>query len=79
MNTLYSVIEQAIRSFATSVEVPNTSTENDIYMTIRQVMRENPDIRFSSHTPLEKSEQRKQRSRLRKSLKRISELKKYVN
>lgn len=49
MNTLYSIIEQAIRSFATSVEVPNTSTENDIYMTIRQVMRENPDIFWFSH------------------------------
>lgn len=49
MNTLYSIIEQAIRSFATSVEVPNTLTENDIYMTIRQVMRENPDIFWFSH------------------------------
>lgn len=49
MNTLYSIIEQAIRSFATSVEVPNTSTENDIYHAIRQIMRENPDIFWFSH------------------------------
>lgn len=49
MNTLYSIIEQAIRSFATSIEVPNTSTENDVYMAIRQVMRDNPDIFWFSH------------------------------
>ena len=46
---LYHIIEQAIRSFATSVEVPNTSTENDVYMAIRQVMRDNPDIFWFSH------------------------------
>ena len=48
-NGVKQSIEQAIRSFATSVEVPNTSTENDVYHAIRQVMRDNPDIFWFSH------------------------------
>lgn len=42
-HTFY-MIEQAIRSFAASVKIPNVLTENEVYMAIRQVMRENPDI-----------------------------------
>ena len=49
MNTLYSIIEQAIRSYKSSVEVARTTTEKDVYMAIRQVMRDNPDIFWFSH------------------------------
>lgn len=49
MQPLITFIEQAIRSFENSVEVPKTSTENDVYMSIRQVMRDNPDIFWFSH------------------------------
>lgn len=47
--TLYIIIEQAIRSFATFVEVPEASTEDEVYMAIRQVMRDNPNIFWFSH------------------------------
>lgn len=49
MNYIYNIIEQAIRSFEISVEVSQTTTENDVYMVIRQVMRDNPDIFWFSH------------------------------
>lgn len=49
MGAIINIIVQAIRSSATSVEVPSTSTENDVYMAIRQVMRDNPDIFWFSH------------------------------
>ena len=49
MKQINNIIEQAIRSFEASVEIPNTSTENDVYVAIRQVMRDNPDIFWFSH------------------------------
>ena len=49
MDALNFTIEQAIRSFETSVEIPMASAENDVYMAIRQVMRDNPDIFWFSH------------------------------
>lgn len=49
MIQLKDIIEQAIRSFEKSVEIPQTTTENDVYMVIRQVMRDNPDIFWFSH------------------------------
>ena len=49
MHSLYSIIEHAIRSFEKSIDVPKTSTENDVNMAIRQVMRDHPDIFWFSH------------------------------
>lgn len=41
---LISIIEKAIREFVVSVELPQISTEYEVQMAIRQVMRDNPDI-----------------------------------
>ena len=49
MNTLYSIIEQAIRSYKSSVEVARTTTEEDVCHAIRQIMRKNPEIFWFSH------------------------------
>lgn len=49
MNTLYHIIEQAIRLHVSSVEVSYSTIESDVYMAIRQVMRDNPDIFWFSH------------------------------
>lgn len=49
MNSLFNITEQALRSFETCVEVPKTSSEDDVHKAIRQVMRDNPDIFWFSH------------------------------
>lgn len=49
MNTLISNIEQAIRSYLPAVEVGSSTTNDDVYIAIRQVMRGNPDIFWFSH------------------------------
>lgn len=46
---LISIIEKAIREFVVSVELPQISTEYEVQMAIRQVMRDNPDIFWFSH------------------------------
>lgn len=45
----FSEIEQAIRSHKTSLAIDASATEDDIYHTIRKIMRENPDIFWFSH------------------------------
>ncbi len=49
MDTLFNIINKAIRSHLPSVEVGISTTENDVYMAICQVMRGNPDIFWFSH------------------------------
>lgn len=49
MDKMINVLGTAIRMFQTSVEVPKSYSENDVYMAIRQVMRDNPDIFWFSH------------------------------
>lgn len=49
MDTLLNFIEQALRAHQPSVEVGSSTTDDDVYMAIRQVMRDNPDIFWFSH------------------------------
>lgn len=49
MDTLFNIIEQALRAHLPFVEVDTSATDDDVYMAIRQVMRDNPDIFWFSH------------------------------
>lgn len=49
MDTLLNIIEQALRAHQPYVEVGSSTTENDVYVAIREVMRNNPDIFWFSH------------------------------
>lgn len=49
MSNIYDIIEQAIRSYSFSVRIIEGCSQNDVYMAIRQVMRDNPDIFWFSH------------------------------
>lgn len=49
MDTLLNIIEQALRAHQPYVEVGSSTTENDVYVAIRQLMRDNPDIFWFSH------------------------------
>ncbi len=49
MDTLLIIIEQALRAHQHSVEVGSSTTDDDVYIAIRQVMRGNPDIFWFSH------------------------------
>lgn len=46
---IYDIVEKAIRSHSSSVTVPKGTTEQDVYMAVREVMRDNPDIFWFSH------------------------------
>ena len=50
MDTLFNIINKALREHLPFVEVGTSTTDDDVYMAIRQIMRENPDIFwFSQH------------------------------
>ena len=49
MNLLYKQIEHAIRTHTLLVSVPKGTTQDDVYQSIRSIMRENPDIFWFSH------------------------------
>lgn len=49
MQELINIIEAAIRAHDTEVQLFPRITENEVYMAIRQVMRDNPDIFWFSH------------------------------
>ena len=48
-DTFYQIIEKAIRSFDTIVYFDKGTTENDVRLAIRWVMRDNPDIFWFVH------------------------------
>lgn len=47
--TVYKDIHQAIFNHVEQLELPLGTSNNDVYMAIRQVMRDNPDIFWFSH------------------------------
>lgn len=49
MQELKNVVETAIRAHEAQVQLFPRITEDDVYMAIRQVMRDNPDIFWFSH------------------------------
>ena len=49
MKTLYQQIEEAIRHYEANMTVPDGTTQDEVYQSIRQIMRENPDIFWFSH------------------------------
>ena len=49
MQSLATIIEESIRSHNSELQLFPRITENDVYMAIRQVMRDNPDIFWFSH------------------------------
>ncbi len=49
MQSLATIIEEAIRSHNSELQLFPRITENDVYHAIRQVLRENPDIFWFSH------------------------------
>lgn len=49
MNNLDSTIEKAIRSHESEVRLLTRTTEYDVYLSVRNVMRNNPDILWFVH------------------------------
>ncbi len=49
MKTLYQIIEDGIRNQVPSIVVSDNYTEHDVYMAVRSVMRDHPDIFWFSH------------------------------
>ena len=49
MPELKNIVETAIRAHDADVQLFPRITENDVYIAIRQVMRDNPDIFWFSH------------------------------
>ena len=49
MNNLDSIIERAIRSHESEVKLLTHVTDDDVYLSVRNVMRNNPDIFWFSH------------------------------
>ena len=49
MQELKNIVETAIRAHDADVQLFPRITENDVYIAIRQVMRDNPDIFWFSH------------------------------
>ena len=47
--TLYQHIHHAILEHQELLTLPLATSNNDVYMAIRQVMRDNPDIFWFSH------------------------------
>lgn len=46
---LYSDIERAIRIHTSSIQVPDGTSQYEVYQCIRSIMRNNPDIFWFSH------------------------------
>lgn len=49
MNNLNSTIEKAIRNHESEVRLLTHTTEYDVYLSVRNVMRDNPDIFWYVH------------------------------
>lgn len=49
MKTLYQQLEEALRHHVTNMSMPDGTTQDEVYQSIRQIMRENPDIFWFSH------------------------------
>ena len=49
MNNLNSTIEKAIRNHESEVRLLTHTTEYDVYLSVKNVMRKNPDIFWFSH------------------------------
>ena len=41
---IYKRVHQAILNYVEQLELPLGTSNNDVYMAIRQIMRDNPDI-----------------------------------
>ena len=46
---IYNEIENAIRAHVSQLVIPQGITQSDVYQSVRQIMRENPDIFWFSH------------------------------
>ena len=46
---IYKRVHQAILNYVEQLELPLGTSNNDVYMAIRQIMRDNPDIFWFSH------------------------------
>ena len=49
MNNLDSIIERAIRNHESEVKLLTHATDNEVYLSVRNIMRNNPDIFWFSH------------------------------
>lgn len=46
---IYKIVHHAILNYVEQLELPLGTSNNDVYMAIRQIMRDNPDIFWFSH------------------------------
>lgn len=49
MYNLDSIIERGIRNHEREVKLPTHATDNEVYLPVKKVMRNNPDIFWFSH------------------------------
>lgn len=49
MQSLVTIIEESLRSHNIEVQLFHRITEDDVYLAIREVMRNNPDVFWFSH------------------------------